>query len=362
MEAGIVGLPNVGKTLLFNAMTGMDGEAGNYPFTTTKSMTGVAKVPDPRLQTIKGFIPTEKIIPATLQLVDMPGLVRGAGEGEGMGNRFLAEIRNVDALVHLVRCFEDDDVPHVDDSVDPLRDIETIDLELIAADAQVVEGSMVKAKKLARTGDKEAKARVEALEKCGEVLSELMPVRNADLSDADKDALKSFALLTAKPVLYVANIGEGDVGSETEHLERVRDHAKEQGGEVVGLCTKLEAEIAELDEDDRKEMLESMGLEEPALAVMARGIYRLLGLQSFFTAGEKEIRAWTIPIAATAPQAAGAIHSDFERGFIRAEVYHLDDLVAHKTEVAIKAAGKMRLEGKGYVVQEGDICHFLFNV
>ncbi len=367
MEAGIVGLPNIGKSTLFNALAGAQQEAGNFPFATTEPHASTVHVPDPRLELIRRHIETKKVIPATLQLVDMPALVRGASEGEGMGNKFLAEIRNVDALVHVVRSFADGDVPHVDDSVDPMRDIETIDLELIAADAQIVANAMDKAEKLARFNDKEAVARLEALRKCGAVLEELQPVRSAGLTAEESFAVRSFAFLTEKPVLYVANVDEDEVGTAADPMQsapvqRLAAHAAEQGGQAVAVCAKLEAELSELDEDDRAEMLTSLGLDEPALATVARAIYRLLDLQSFFTAGPKEIRAWPVRIGSSAPQAAGVIHSDFERGFIRAEIYHVDDLAELKTEHAIKEAGKLRKEGKNYVVQDGDVCHFLFNV
>lgn len=367
MEAGIVGLPNIGKSTLFNALTGARQEAGNFPFATTEPHAATVHVPDPRLAQIARHIETKKIIPATLQLVDMPALVRGASEGEGMGNKFLAEIRNVDALVHVVRCFDDSDVPHVDDSADPMRDIETIDLELIAADAQIVANAMDKAEKLARFSDKEAVLRLEALRKCHAALEELQPVRSAGLTEEESFAVRSFAFLTEKPVLYVANVGEGEVGEgadpmQSDLVKKIAAHAAEQGGQIVAVCAKLEAELSELEPDDRAEMLGSLGLSEPALDTVARAIYRLLSLQSFFTAGPKEIRAWPVAIGATAPQAAGVIHSDFERGFIRVEIYHVDELTELKSEHAIKEAGKLRKEGKHYVMQDGDVCHFLFNV
>lgn len=363
MEAGIVGLPNVGKSTLFNALTAAGIASENYPFCTIEPNVGAVAVPDPRLEVIQGFITTQKVIPAMLQLVDIAGIVRGASEGEGLGNQFLSHIRNVDAIVHVVRCFEDSDITHVDGSVDPIRDIETIDTELMLADLQSVESQTDKAKRTARSGDKDAKKKLELLEKCQTLLADGKPVRSLKLEDpAAQEELAQLQLLTAKRVLYVANVEEDDLTGTGPHVTKVRERAADEGGEVVLVCARLEAELSELDEADRAEMLESVGLEEPALAVLARGIYKLLGLQSYFTAGEKEVRAWTIPIGATAPQAAGVIHTDFERGFIRVETYGVDDLVELKSEKAIREAGKMRVEGKGYTMQDGDVCHFLFNV
>ncbi|TWT37311.1 Ribosome-binding ATPase YchF [Posidoniimonas corsicana] len=363
MEAGIVGLPNVGKSTLFNALTAAGIASENYPFCTIEPNVGAVAVPDPRLDTIQGFIPTQKVIPAILQLVDIAGIVRGASEGEGLGNKFLSHIRNVDAIVHVVRCFEDGDITHVDGSVDPIRDIETIDTELMLADLQSVDQMADKAKRTARTGDKDAKRRVALLEQCKALLDDGQPVRGLQLDDpADRKEFAMLQLLTAKRVLYVANVEEDDLEGQGPLVQKVRERAAAEGGEVVAVCARLESELIELDEEDRAEMLESVGLEEPALAVLARGIYQLLGLQSYFTAGEKEVRAWTVPIGATAPQGAGVIHTDFERGFIRAEVFSLADLMELKSEKAIREAGKLRVEGKEYVLKDGDICHFLFNV
>lgn len=355
MEAGIVGLMTTGKTALFNALTSAGAAEANY----TKANIGIAKVPDERLAQINQYIETRKIVPATMRVVDIAGLAAG---GEGAGNRMLAEIRNVDAIVHVVRCFENSAAPHPAGSIDPLRDIETVDLELMAADQQVVVGALHKARKQARTGEKSAKARVEALESCAAALENLQPVRAADFTDDQKKELRSLGLITAKQVLYVANVGEDDLAGEGERVKQVMDHAVRYGGRAVAVCAKLEAELTELDEADRKEMLESLGMGKPALPKVAQAIYDLLGLQSFYTAGDDEIRAWTVHKGSTVRVAAGVIHSDIERGFIRAEVYHVDDLAAHKTEAAIKHAGKMRIEGKDYLVADGDVCHMLFNV
>lgn len=362
MEVGIVGLPNVGKSTLFNALTASkQAQSANYPFCTIEPNEGIVSVPDGRLQRITKYIVPKKIVPAAIKLVDIAGIVRGASEGQGLGNKFLSHIREVDAIMQVVRCFEDPDVIHVAGTVNPLSDIETIEIELMLADMQQLETALSKAERTAKGGDKEAKLRVEVIKKCQEQLNKEQPLRKLEFDPNEQKVVANLGLMTAKKVLYVANVDDNDLEGKGPLVQKVRDFAKQVGAEVVPVCAKIESELAELEEADRAEMLASIGLGEPALAILARAAYRVLGLQSYFTAGEQEVRAWTVPIGATAPQAAGVIHTDFEKGFIRAEIYTLDDLESFKGEKEIRNAGKLRTEGKTYVMQDGDICHFLFN-
>ncbi len=322
----------------------------------------MVSVPDDRLGRITAYIKPKKVVPAILKLVDIAGIVQGASEGQGLGNKFLSHIRQVDAILQVVRCFQDDDVIHVSGQVDPVSDVEIIETELMLADLQTLENALPKAERSAKTGDKEAKLRAIAIKKCLEHLQAEQPLRKLLLPELEAKEIASFGLMTAKPVLYIANVDEDDLHGEGAVPQALRQAAEKVGALVVPVCAKLEAELAELDEADRAELLESVGLAEPALSVVARETYRTLGLQSYFTAGEKEVRAWTVHVGATAPQGAGVIHSDFERGFIRCEVYTLEDLETYKSEKEIRNAGKLRTEGKTYVLQDGDICHFLFNV
>jgi ribosome-binding ATPase len=367
MEAGIVGLPNVGKSTLFNALTAAGALAANYPFATIEPNVGVVPIPDPRLATINKFIETEKIVPAILKLVDIAGLVRGASKGEGKGNAFLGHIRDVDAIVQVVRCFDQapggEDITHVDGSVDPIRDIQTIEAELILSDLQTLENARSKAQRAARGQDREAIARLAVIEKLTPILEDEKTARSVSFEDKEQQrALKGLGLVTNKPVLYVANVNEDDATGKSELAETVRAHAASHGSEMVPVCARIESELSELDEESKAELLADMGMEEPALNALSRAAYRVLGYQSFYTAGPKEIRAWTIPQETRAPQAAGVIHTDFERGFIRVECYSVSDLEELKTEKAIKEAGRMRVEGKDYVMRDADVCNYLFNV
>jgi GTP-binding protein YchF len=362
LKCGIVGLPNVGKSTLFNALTKSGIAAENYPFCTIEPNVGIVEVPDTRLDMLAEIVKPQRMQHAIVEFVDIAGLVAGASKGEGLGNQFLANIRETDAIVHVVRCFADDNVVHVAGRVDPISDIEVIDTELALADLASVEKALVRYSKQAKSGgDKEAKILVDVLEKCRAQLDQAKPVRALDLSKEEWISVRPFFLLTAKPVLYVANVK--DNGFEgNPHLDAVRAHAAKEGAEVVALCAAIEAEIAELADDEKQMFLADMGLDEPGLNRLIRTAYHLLGLQTYFTAGVKEVRAWTIHRGDTAPQAAGVIHTDFERGFIRAQTIAFDDFIACKGEAGAKEAGKMRAEGKEYVVKDGDVLNFLFNV
>jgi ribosome-binding ATPase len=362
LSVGIVGLPNVGKSTVFNALTAGKAEAANYPFCTIDPNVGVVPVPDDRLKRIEKHIPTQKVVPAIVEIVDIAGLVKGASEGEGLGNKFLANIRETNAVLMMVRCFDDPNVIHVSGSVDPMRDIDIIDLELVLADMDSAEKRLKKAQSSAKSGAKDAKVELALAEKVHAHLATGKPARSLELTETERKEVATFGLMTAKPVLYCCNVGEGDLPKGNAWSDAVRARAEKENAGVVILCGKVESELAELAEGDRAELLASYGLQEPALASLARECYRLLGLQSYFTAGEKEIKAWTVKKGALAPEAAGVIHTDFEKGFIRAQVYSLADLEQFHNEAGIKQAGKLRMEGKDYVVQDGDIMHFLFNV
>jgi GTP-binding protein YchF len=362
LKCGIVGLPNVGKSTLFNALTKSGIAAENYPFCTIEPNVGIVEVPDERLQALTTIVKPQKVQPAIVEFVDIAGLVAGASKGEGLGNQFLANIRETDAVVHVVRCFADDNVVHVAGKIDPLHDIEVIDTELALADMATVEKALNRYSKQAKAGgDKEARLLVTVLEKCMAQLDQGKPVRALDLSKEEKLNLRQFFLITAKPVLYVANVKE-DGFANNPHLDAVTAHAAKDGADVVALCAAIEAEIADLADDEKQMFLADMGLEEPGLNRLIRAGYHLLGLQTYFTAGVKEVRAWTIHKGDTAPQAAGVIHTDFEKGFIRAQTIAYDDFIAYKGEAGAKEAGRMRAEGKEYVVKDGDVLNFLFNV
>jgi len=360
-KCGIVGLPNVGKSTLFNALTKAGIQAENYPFCTIEPNVGVVPMPDPRLDALAAIVNPKQILPTTMEFVDIAGLVAGASKGEGLGNQFLANIRETDAIAQVVRCFENDDVVHVAGKIDPLNDIEVINTELALADMESVEKAITKTGKVAKSGDKDAKAKLAVLERVRDHLDKAEPVRTLGLDEDQNKLIRDLFLLTIKPTMYIANVSE-DGFENNPLLDAVSEYARAENAPVVPVCATIESEMVELDDDEKAEFLTEMGLDEPGLNRVIRAGYELLGLQTYFTAGEKEVRAWTVPVGATAPQAAGVIHTDFEKGFIRAEVISYDEFIQHQGEQGAKEAGKLRLEGKDYIVKDGDVMHFRFNV
>jgi GTP-binding protein YchF len=363
MKAGIVGLPNVGKSTLFNCLSNAKAQSANFPFCTIEPNLGVVNVPDPRLEKLEELVNPEKVIPATVEIVDIAGLVRGASKGEGLGNQFLANIRETDAILHVLRCFDNDNIVHVDGSVDPIRDKETIDIELQLKDLEAVEKRLEKVKRAAKTGNKEAQAELALLEKIQAVLVEGKSVRTIEFTEKEEELVKSMQFITAKPVMYVCNVDESSAKDGNAYVDKVKEAVKDEDAEIIVLAVATEADIAELEDYEERQMfLADIGLEEPGVSRLIRSAYKLLNLQTYFTAGVKEVRAWTIPVGATAPQAAGVIHTDFEKGFIRAETISYNDYETYGSEAKVKEAGKVRVEGKDYVVADGDVMHFRFNV
>ena len=363
MKAGIVGLPNVGKSTLFNCLSNAKAQSANFPFCTIEPNIGVVNVPDDRLEKLEELVNPERVVPATVEIVDIAGLVRGASKGEGLGNQFLANIRETDAIIHVLRCFDNDNIIHVDTTIDPIRDKETIDIELQLKDLETVEKRLERVKRTAKTGNKEAQAELEVLLKIQEVLLQGQSVRTIDFSEKEEEFVQTLQMITSKPVLYVCNVDENSAVSGNDYVAKVREAVKDEDAEIIILAVGTEADINELDDYEERQMfLADIGLEEPGASKLIRAAYKLLNLQTYFTAGVKEVRAWTINIGDTAPQAAGVIHTDFEKGFIRAEVIKYNDYVALGNEAKVKEAGKLSVEGKEYIVQDGDMMNFRFNV
>jgi len=363
LKAGIVGLPNVGKSTLFNAITKQNILAANYPFATIEPNVGMVTVPDERIDFLEKLYSPKKTIPATFEFTDIAGLVKGASNGEGLGNQFLSHIREVDAICEVVRCFEDGNVTHVEGTVDPIRDVEIIDIELILADLEVIENRINRSSKKAKmANDKELIKEAELLEKIHEALLKNIPIRKLSLTEDEKKILKSFSLLTEKPIIYVANVNEDEILTENEYVKKLKDYASKENAEVIVICAKIESELSELEDADKQEFLKDLGIEESGLDKLIKKSYSLLGLSTFLTGGTDEVRAWTFKQGMTAPECAGIIHTDFQRGFIKAEVMSYSDLENYGTELKVKEAGKLRLEGKEYIMQDGDICYFRFNV